>query len=805
MGKSVNSNNYEEGRKKLEELVQYFRERNCSRNEATTRLHLIDHLFFECLGWSREDCIAEESHDGHYTDYTLSTTHRVLIVEAKREGDYFELPAGIRQREYAIRTLFSDYKNIKAAILQVSSYCQERGVPIGAVCNGHQIVTFVATRNDGRPPLEGRAVVFTSLEDMLSNYIDLWNYLSKPGITSGHLESLLLGRSPSPLPPKLSAEIVGYPGMKGRNPFQTDLQIVSDLVLEDLVRGQELEDDFLRECYCKSGALSQYALISKGILSTRYKALFLEEQSGPTLVPATTKKGLSSDLVADSISRRPILLIGDVGVGKTTFIRHLVKIDASDVFDDAITIYIDLGSQGSLTLNLREFILNEIGRQLLSNYNVDVEERNFVRAVYHRDLQRFRSGIYSDLKESDIVTFTRKEIDFLEQKVRQTDTHLQKSVAHIAKGRNKQVVIFIDNADQRDDTIQQEAFLIAQELAERWAATIFMALRPETFYKSLHSGTLSAYHPKAFTISPPRIDHVIRKRLAFGLKLANGEVPIRSLPQETTVKFQNLAYLIMAFQETLDYRTELIEAIDNISAGNIRQALDLVKSFFGSGHVDTEKIIRIRKESGRYYVPIHEFLRALIYGDSQHFDPTRSPVCNLLDLSMKDPKEHFLLPLMLGVVISFSGRASEGFVETQTIYETMQNYGYTPQQIDTAFHRGLKKRLIESGKAEDKLDSTVLPIAVKLTTSGAYHVQRLIRTFVYLDAVVIDTPILDPEARTQINNVSDIQARLYRAGRFREYLDEQWRLSGIATEAFDWQTVSESLAEDIRHIQNKLQ
>jgi hypothetical protein len=41
------------------------------RNEATTRLQIIDQVLFECLGWNRTDCLAEERLDGLITDYTL--------------------------------------------------------------------------------------------------------------------------------------------------------------------------------------------------------------------------------------------------------------------------------------------------------------------------------------------------------------------------------------------------------------------------------------------------------------------------------------------------------------------------------------------------------------------------------------------------------------------------------------------------------------------------------------------------------------------------------------------------------------
>ena len=69
----------------------------------------------------------------------------------------------------------------------------------------------------------------------------------------------------------------------------------------------------------------------------------------PATVPAATKDGITPELVAQSLSRRPIILIGDVGVGKTTFIRNLIKVDAAPEFENAVTLYIDLGPQATLT------------------------------------------------------------------------------------------------------------------------------------------------------------------------------------------------------------------------------------------------------------------------------------------------------------------------------------------------------------------------------------------------------------------------------------------------------------------------
>ena len=58
---------------------------------------------------------------------------------------------------------------------------------------------------------------------------------------------------------------------------------------------------------------------------------------------------------------------------------------------------------------------------------------------------------------------------------------------------------------------------------------VFLTLRPETFHNSKKIGTLSGYHPKAFTISPPRVDLVVERRLEFALKITSGEIPVEAL------------------------------------------------------------------------------------------------------------------------------------------------------------------------------------------------------------------------------------------------------------------------------------
>jgi len=643
---------------------------------------------------------------------------------------------------------------------------------------------------------------------MLNNFQKLWDVLSKPGIEEKKIQTLLIGEVLQSLPAKLSSKISGYPGRKKRNDIQTDLQAVSDLVIEDLVNLRNLEVRFLEECYCKSGALAQHSLLTKAILQARYSAIFDSQAPGPNISPAVDRDGISPELLAQSVSRRPILLIGDVGVGKTTFVRNLIKVEAATLFQNAIYIYINLGAQATTSSDIRTYVPEEIKRQLRETYYVDVDELNFIRAVYHGELEHFAKGLYGAYRYTNPQLYIQKEIEFLEVKVSDKVQYLKKAFEHVVKGRKQQVVIFLDNADQRSDETQQQAFLIAQEIADSWPATVFISLRPETFHSSMKRGALSGYHPRAFTISPPRIDLVIEKRLNFALKLTSGEIPINSLPSNTLVQFTKLDAIIRSFLYSLSYNDRLSEFLDNMSNGNVRMALDQVKSFFGSGHVDTRKIVDIYTQTQSYLIPLHEFLRAIIYVDYEYFYPEhqQSLITNIFDVSYSDSKEHFLLPIIIGLLSSPIGPGSEdGFLAIEKVYEKVQGLGFTPEQIDSAIIRGHKNNLIETGARRIPQPGQAMPYSLRATSVGVYHINRLCHLFAYTDAIVVDTPIFDTSKRREILDVSLIVDRLNRAEIFRQYLDVEWkRFENInQTKFFDWELVSRALRSDISFVKRK--
>lgn len=192
---------YDQALQNLSDLNSWYRQSvtDLKRNEATTRLHLIDTLLFDCLDWDRKaNCVSEERFEGKYTDYSLSARQRLLIVEAKREGIYFELPVGQTKHIYPISFFQKNHPENYDAIKQAVEYCLQRGTPFGAVCNGHQLIAFLGSRTDGLPPMEGKCLAFPSLDCMQAEFFQLWQCLSKPGIQAHTLSLLLQEGGPPP-------------------------------------------------------------------------------------------------------------------------------------------------------------------------------------------------------------------------------------------------------------------------------------------------------------------------------------------------------------------------------------------------------------------------------------------------------------------------------------------------------------------------------------------------------------------------------------------------------------------------------
>ncbi|MBQ6705297.1 MAG: hypothetical protein IJN19_04790 [Opitutales bacterium] len=769
-------------------------------NEAGTRFKIIDSLI-EILGWNKKITNVEvyEKENG-FTDYELGCPRKV-IVEAKRQGVVFDLPVGLEASGKAEISLLQRHsQSLKDAINQAQEYCASRGVAIACICNGHQLVIFIAVKTNGSSPLEGEALVFSSLKDIVDRFSVLWNVLSVPGVDEGRIFDVLEEKKHG-IPIKWSTQVrknLRYP-----SDLQASLKAVADLLILDIPENRELQGMFYEQCYCESGALSKYALSSKELIKARYNALFSDIDSDSTIVVPVKKKkskhALDSSVILESLSKRPIILIGDVGVGKTTFVKNLFLSNDTPEFKNALYLYVDLGSEAALSdLRLSEYVKDRIVNLLTENYGVDIYERHFLNGVYSSEIVRFSKGLYAPLKETDPVSYEKEKIRMLEELMKNKSEHLKRSLSHYAKAAKKQIIIFLDNADQRDFEFQQQAFLISQELAVGWNSLVFISVRPLTFYKSKSAGILTAYPHKIYTIAPPRIEDVVRKRLIFAEKISKREIPLPldKMRGANWLQIPSFTAFATVLIRSLEKNKDLNEFLENVTGGNVRLSLTFIRDFIGSSNVDTEKIIG--EENSSYLIPIHEFSKQALLGDYSYFDSNSSIALNLFDVSESDKREHFITPILLAFLNQKTFQNADGFVLSDSVFKELQRLGFKVSQIEWTLKRSINRKLIElpSRFTFDEDDARLLNNKridgpFRVTSLGLYHIARWIGEFAYLDAISVDTPIFEKEADDQIGKMFqsgsfNISIRLRRTKRFRDYLLAVWRDFGEPPSYFDF-------------------
>lgn len=789
--------------KNFRALVEEFSPLGALSNEAQTRYSFLDHLLKDCLGWSDSGSVRVETFErGDRTDYECGQP-RQMIVEAKRASTPFNLPPkGIRNtNRHKIASLAKFDKDLGDAIDQAMAYGQSRGVQLAAVANGPQLILFLANRLDGTSPIDGDALAFNGYDEIDKHFSQIFEYLNPDGIAERRLAGHLESAAPTGLPPKLSSVCFDYFEYKYSSAFQESLRNSASLIVEDLGRTSALEGEFLKRCYCESGPLSQYALVGKQILSARYTALFDSNEPSSRVESVNPKKGITSDFsikaLGEATSQRPIILIGDVGVGKTSFLKNLIEIRAEGEFKAALCIYFDLGHKGNLSKTTRDALLNEIERTLQEKYNINLQDEKIIEAIYSKQISNFENGYLAKLKDLDPPGWLKERISLLTSLVKQREEHLRLVLKHIGSHNRKQIIVIIDNADQRSLQVQQEAFLISQELAQSWGCMVFLALRPQTFHASKRSGAISAYPPKVFVIQPPKLEEAIEKRLDFALGLARGKISISALPG-ITLHLDSLATLISVVKQTILSKKDIMEFIVNVSGGNVRAAIELISKFLGSPNIESEKIVKAYKEKGSYDIPFHEFTKVALLGDNAYFQEESSFASNLFSAIYPDRKEHFLSPLILGY-LNWEGSQKDsidGFIKTSTITKEMQNLGFTTAQVSSHLTRLTRRKLIET--EERKLTESIegapastTPKLFRTTTSGAYHVKRWCGEFSYLEAVAFDTPIFDAKTRDALAaevNDQRLSARFHRAEIFSQYLDATW-LSVPSNNFFDWNIV----------------
>lgn len=770
-------------------------------NEATTRLRAIDTLLFEVLQWDRRIVDSEKYYrDEGYADYYFGPPPRFsLILEAKRSNEYFVLPDVVHGDDpVPFSLLAKECPAAAAAMRQAVGYAASEGARFVAISNGFQWLLSLAWVHNER--VEDRLVyVFESLKAIETRFRTFWDCFSPAGITSNWPATKLVGQRRKPAPAKLAALIRDYaaedPHIASHNPLAAALSVVWETL-------GLLEEDpgFLSECYVKPDEVDDSLRIAKELVENR---LATDELLSVSAMPA----GKVVDMFSLPSPEKPILVLGRVGHGKSTFLRFLRTIEAPASLKRYIQIQINFVDQPESEEGVAGFIYTTIDAQLRERYGIDIDDNAFVRAALHGDLNRFKkSPVGATL--AGTPAFREKELAFIEALRADRPQYLARVFKHLRASQQRPLAIFLDNLDRQGYEIQEAAFLRASAMARDWSSLIFVCLRPDTFYKSKDSGVLDAIAPRTLVVAAPRTQQFLRRRFEYAATIAKGEVAVEALRIKRASIGKDLAQDLPGASRVFEGCAAALSGgvrrlpalFDAVCNRNMRLLLKQMHEVLTSGHIDTrpETLAHVNGDPAPLLTDDNS-LAALLYKNHKYYDPANSRFVNLFDIPHADPLMHFARLTTLHYLRE-QGATIDGaqFAPVDEVVRFLTGCGYTFDFALATTQYLYEKQYLEA----EFLDlSFALGHRIRLTALGRFHLTDLMTRFEYFDAVVVDTPILDDKLRVEIVDALSKKDRLARARVFLRYLNR------CADEIIDptidayWQQVHEGLANRITDLE----
>jgi KaiC/GvpD/RAD55 family RecA-like ATPase len=738
-----------------------------SLSESDSRTKILDPIFKDCLGWTEDDITREEHIHKGFVDYTFRIDSRpVFVLEAKDVGHSFLIPEALKKRRYKINGAISTDKRIGEAINQVHNYCVEIGARYAVVSNGHQFMIFEAIRLFDKWR-EGYCVVFSSLEDLTNNFSLFFSILSKKAVIGGSLKKHVVEEHVS-LEFKRPLDFVHNEGaICGRNILATRLTPIIAYIFKDITKDSQIE--VLRNCYVRQKQMAN----TDSVIRSNFDKLphYARHYDINWFKETETEAGefqLSFEKCSEFLRKEGglgsvIMLLGGIGSGKTTFVHHFFKIVMADR-EDILWFYVDFGVSPPEIDKIENFIF----KRIVENYQ-----------------EWYRKKLEDWLKSVGISSVAANSENLL-------------SFFSMLRYKSYTVAIVLDNVDQHSYTspkYQERVFEYAQHFANQFKTITFVTLREESFFRSTRSGVLDAYHLPMFHIESPNFEELVRSRINFTQEFLSDkeqEDERRSVTPLGDWKIVKMFFTIISYsiRESRRVGRDILRFINDVSGGDMRQALRFMNAFMTSGNTDIDEMIKV--ESGlpsetpeyvHYQIPLHHIIKSIVLEDYKYYSSSHSHVMNVFQINPQYTYSHFM---HLRILAYLSKRTNhfvaldKGFVDINQILEDAETVGINRKAIEDSMCKLSGFGLVEYDNQSKEGFGTAQ--YVRITASGMYYTDELAHSFPYLDLVFMDTPICDEKIVQELrwalsadsipNKKDRMEARFRRTRTFLKYLKQ---------------------------------
>ena len=764
-------------------------------SETDTRCKMIDQIMKEVLHWDehsiRREVHIDESPEHQYIDYIYKSDNNLFLIEAKKNGVYFNTSVTVKKCK-STGALSKD-PTTKKALEQMKKYCKDYNIPVGCICNGYQFIVFL---NENMPDNRYDTYVFNDINNIENDIVNFYNIFSPYSNSCNILKELFIYKSDRirdiPQISKSILDIIYNPNEKiSRNPVDSYVRPIIGEFFSELVSEGNIK--YLKECYCSDERSTQYEKQLTALLADELPKLETPIQDSYYFGDDFVRKGKE---FLKSFGKRSdvMMLVGGVGAGKTTFIHKYFNFDIpEEINKNIIWIYVDFLKVSSEKIDIKEYIITECLKQLREKYSfLKIDEWRTLQEIYRADIIRWQKGSLKPYYENNRKEYEKIIADRLFEKQNNDLVFGEDALRYLSMKQDykKMICLTIDNADQKSEEFQINSLKAAYDFSMSIKSLVILSMREASYWKLRNSNPFDAYPGYAYHITAPSVSDIISKRINIACRYLKNQKMYLTAPNSLRVEIKINDFFEIVSNSLNENNSALksgIALLEVLSVNNLRVATGMLGSFLTSGHTNTLEYILTYLNKGNYQIPYHAFVRSISLGDYRIYHSKESLIMNIIQIEEDGFYSHFTKLRIIRYLYNrshISNAIGKGYVNIKNMYNDFAEVCNNEYNFRTTLSTLLKHRLILTDKEFD--DNQCEGEYVKLSPSGYYYLEVLMKEFSYLERLCEDTSIIANDYFLKIEKLTNLiindtsnnkdkvlKLRLSRIKEFLNYLSAQ--------------------------------
>jgi hypothetical protein len=185
--------------------------------------------------------------------------------------------------------------------------------------------------------------------------------------------------------------------------------------------------------------------------------------------------------------------------------------------------------------------------------------------------------------------------------------------------------------------------------------------------------------------------------------------------------------------------TEVGEIIDVLATSDIRLGLRMTREFLQYGYTQTGNALAVYQATGKYQMPKHEALRAIMLGNQANYDSSHSIIGNPFDAKLAISEAQLLRLFILSALVNFSSRSGFTGILGTDIRENLRSVGFGDDATMQVLRNLCDLRFVQTtSHSPATFESAFIPSRL-----GGYIVRDLIGNFTFIENCLVDTFIAD--------------------------------------------------------------